>query len=130
MKPLAGGGGGAKQMQVDGIVEVHLIADRNQFGDIAFLGKGTVKGLEKDQYGNPLEKSILLKEWMQPRFLIDLFPELAEIHPHNRPYLVSNEEIEWTEIGETESKYEEEFATIVSKVETGEIKSPVPEEEE
>jgi hypothetical protein len=68
---------------------------------------------------------------MQPHFLIDIFPELAEIHPHNCPYLTSDEAIEWTEIEEsTESKYEEEFTTIVSKVKTGEIKLPVPEEEE
>ncbi len=51
---LGGSKGGVKKMQINGMIEIHLHANRDEIGDIYPALKGTITGLSKDDRGNPL----------------------------------------------------------------------------
>jgi hypothetical protein len=73
---LAGGQGGIKATQDKGMVEVYLMANREKLGGLVPALKGTVKGLTKDDYGNPITIPIQTETWMTPQYLLQEFPSL------------------------------------------------------
>jgi hypothetical protein len=73
---LAGGKGGAKQMQIEGMVELHLFNKRGTYGDLAPAMRGILSGLELDKNGTPVEQPVQLFDWMTADYLYQLFPEL------------------------------------------------------
>ena len=75
---LAGGKGGAKQMQIEGLVELHLFNKRGTYGDLAPAMRGILSGLELDKKGNPIEQPVQLFEWMTADYLYQLCPELQQ----------------------------------------------------
>lgn len=75
---LAGGKGGTKQMQIEGLVEVHLFNKRGSTGKLSPAMRGTIRGLEIDNTGNPIEMIIELFDWMTPDYLYSIFPELLQ----------------------------------------------------
>ena len=77
LSTLAGGKGGTHKMKEMGIVNIHLIATKDSMGEPYPSGKGIIKGLEKDDYGNPISMPITVPPWMQGTWLINIFPELA-----------------------------------------------------
>ncbi|MDF0556568.1 hypothetical protein [Kamptonema sp. UHCC 0994] len=81
---LAGGKGGAKQMQIEGMVELHLFNKRGTYGDLAPAMRGILSGLELDKNGIPIEQQIELQNWMTADYIYQLFPELAkQLTPEN-----------------------------------------------
>ena len=74
---LAGGKGGAKQMQVEGLVELHLFNKRGTYGDLAPAMRGVISGLELDKNGNPIETAVELFDWMRAEYIYQLFPEIS-----------------------------------------------------
>ena len=75
---LAGGKGGVKQMQIEGLVELHLFNKRGATGKLSPAMRGTIRGLELDKSGNPVEQQIELFSWMTPDYLYSIFPELLQ----------------------------------------------------
>lgn len=76
---LGGGEGGVKRMQIQGLVEVHLLAARDPLGNLHPALKGSVTGLKTDETTEePLTEKIKLEEWMQPSWILERFPELDQ----------------------------------------------------
>ena len=73
---LAGGQGGIKATQDKGMVEVYLMANREKLGGLVPALRGTVKGLTKDELGNPITIPIQTETWMTPQYLLQEFPSL------------------------------------------------------
>lgn len=73
---LLGGGNSVRQAIDDGIIIIHLMATRNNFGDKVPLYRGTITGLP-DANGNFNEQKISINpDWMNGEFLLSLFPEM------------------------------------------------------
>ncbi|NJK37253.1 MAG: hypothetical protein HC835_08660 [Oscillatoriales cyanobacterium RM2_1_1] len=78
LSTLGGGRGGIKKMQSRGLVEVNLRAVRDRLGNLKPALRGTVTGLDLDEKGDPTQYPISLESWMQPKYLLGLFPELVQ----------------------------------------------------
>lgn len=87
LSTMGGGIGGTNKMKENGMVFVHLLADRSVLGEHKFSGKGSIKGLAKDTNGNPMQKPIILQDWMHPNYLFNLFPELESVHKLNGKHI-------------------------------------------
>lgn len=77
LSALGGGRGGIKTMQSRGLVEVNLRATRDHLGNLRPALRGNVTGLDIDVKGSPTTQPIALESWMQPGYLLELFPELV-----------------------------------------------------
>lgn len=73
-----GGGSGTHEMKGEGLVTIHLFARRDEMGEPRPAFKGTVEGLDLDDYGKPKQVPVKTDTWMTQEFLFDLFPELRE----------------------------------------------------
>ncbi|NJO71958.1 MAG: hypothetical protein HC825_10365 [Oscillatoriales cyanobacterium RM1_1_9] len=76
LSALGGGRGGIKAMQARGLVEVNLRATRDHLGNLRPALRGHVTGLDIDEQGKPSTQPLALESWMQPNYLLELFPEL------------------------------------------------------
>ena len=76
---------GAKKGQArlkDDMVKLSLGSRSVARGTFQATGKGCIEGLEFDDKNTPLEELVTLPRWLEPKVLIELFPEL---------YALSNE---------------------------------------
>lgn len=78
LSALGGGKGGIKTMQARGLVEVNLRAMRDRMGNLKPALRGHVRGLDLNEKGEPTQQPIALEVWMQPKYLLQLFPELLQ----------------------------------------------------
>ncbi|MGL5080453.1 MAG: hypothetical protein ACRC8A_03105 [Microcoleaceae cyanobacterium] len=76
LSTLGGGKGGIKKMQTRGLVEINLRAKRDRLGNLRPALRGAITGLDIDERGEPTKQPIALESWMQPKHLLELFPEL------------------------------------------------------
>ncbi|MGL5080754.1 MAG: hypothetical protein ACRC8A_04650 [Microcoleaceae cyanobacterium] len=76
LSALGGGKGGIKTMQSRGLVELNLRATRDHLGNLRPALRGNVTGLNVDEHGSASAQPIALESWMQPNYLLELFPEL------------------------------------------------------
>ncbi|NJO71172.1 MAG: hypothetical protein HC825_04630 [Oscillatoriales cyanobacterium RM1_1_9] len=76
LSTLGGGKGGIKKMQSRGLVEVNLRAKRDRLGNLRPALRGVITGLDIDERGEPTKQPVALESWMQPKYLLELFPEL------------------------------------------------------
>ncbi len=106
-------------MQINGLVEIHLQAYRDDFGDLYPSLKGTITGLSKDDRGNPLSIPIKLEKWMQPEYVLSLFPELKAIDhtPKNKPLSATGQKIIQSLEKAPEDKVKDDFWGLIAQLE-------------
>jgi hypothetical protein len=121
---LGGGKGGVKTMQINGLIEIHLHAYRDEIGDLYPALKGTITGLSKDDRGNPLSIPIKLEKWMQPEYILSLFPALKTIDctPKNKPLSSAGQKIIQNLEKSPEDKEKEGFWNLIAQLESDILK--------
>lgn len=74
---LGGGKGGASKMKTEGLTTLKLLRGSDSMGVDRPKFKGYLSGLEYADDGKPISYSVDLNpSWMNPQYLLNLFPEL------------------------------------------------------
>lgn len=74
---LGGGKGGASKMKSEGLTTLKLLRKSDSMGVDTPAFKGYLSGLDYAEDGKPISYSVELNpEWMNPDYLVNLFPEL------------------------------------------------------
>lgn len=73
-----GGSKGTSKMRERGQTSILLLGEPDPLGQVRPRGLGTISGLFKDNKGKPLDTPITVEEWMNPAYLVSLFPELKD----------------------------------------------------
>lgn len=74
---LGGGKGGANKMKQEGLTTLKLLRKSDEMGEDRPAFKGYLSGLDYAEDGQPISYSVELNsEWMNPDYLLALFPEL------------------------------------------------------
>ena len=74
---LGGGKGGASKMKTEGLTTLKLLRESDSMGVDKPAFKGYLSGLDYAEDGKPISYSVELNSsWMNPEYLLNLFPEL------------------------------------------------------
>ena len=74
---LGGGKGGASKMKIEGLTTLKLLRKSDSMGEDRPAFKGYLSGLDYAEDGKPISYSVELNPgWMNPDYLLNLFPEL------------------------------------------------------
>ena len=74
---LGGGKGGASKMKIEGLTTLKLLRESDSMGVDKPAFKGYLSGLDYAEDGKPISYSVELNpNWMNPDYLLNLFPEL------------------------------------------------------
>lgn len=74
---LGGGKGGASKMKTEGLTTLKLLRKSDSMGVDRPAFKGYLSGLDYAEDGKPISYSVDLNpSWMNPEYLVNLFPEL------------------------------------------------------
>ena len=77
LNSLGGGKGGASKMKVEGLTTLKLLRKSDSMGVDTPAFKGYLSGVEYAEDGKPISYSVELNpDWMNPDYLLNLFPEL------------------------------------------------------
>ena len=68
---------GEHEMKEEQLLTLHLKAERDTFGHPRPAFRGFIKGHREDEDGNPIREPVQLQPWMNPQYLLQLFPELS-----------------------------------------------------
>lgn len=84
---LGGGKGGANKMKTEGLTTLKLLRKSDSMGVDTPAFKGYLSGLDYAEDGKPISDSVALNpDWMNPDYLLNLFPELTtETDTKNEP---------------------------------------------
>ena len=84
---LGGGKGGASKMKTEGLTTLKLLRKSDSMGVDTPAFKGYLSGLDYADDGKPISDSVALNpSWMNPDYLLNLFPELlSETDTKNEP---------------------------------------------
>ena len=94
---LGGGKGGASKMKTEGLTTLKLLRESDSMGVDKPAFRGYLSGLDYAEDGKPISYSVELNpDWMNPEYLLNLFPELlTETNTKNE---VSNSNITSTTV--------------------------------
>ena len=88
---LGGGKGGASKMKVEGLTTLKLLRKADSMGVDKPAFKGYLSGLDYADDGRPISYSVELNsDWMNPEYLLNLFPELLSKTDTKNEVLNSN----------------------------------------
>ena len=88
---LGGGKGGASKMKDVGLTTLNLQRTSNKMGEDMPAFRGCLKGLDYADDGKPITYSVELNpDWMNPEYLLNLFPELVSKTDTKNELITSN----------------------------------------
>lgn len=84
---LGGGKGGASKMKTEGLTTLKLLRESDSMGVDKPAFRGYLSGLDYADDGKPISDSVRLNpDWMNPDYLVNLFPELlSKTDTKNQP---------------------------------------------
>lgn len=85
-----GGTKGTSKMRDRGQTKILLLGAPDPLGKVTPQGRGMITGLFKNDKGEPLDTPIIIEKWMNPGYLVKLFPELKDKAISPKPINVSS----------------------------------------
>lgn len=91
LNSLGGGKGGASKMKTEGLTTLKLLRKADSMGVDKPAFKGYLSGLDYAEDGKPISYSVELNSsWMNPEYLLNLFPELITETNTKKEAITSN----------------------------------------